>query len=131
MDISPWEAMTVANPRHPRPTTVDHGETSIETRIGEHIKPQPNGCWFYNGIGTEYHIVYPTKGKRGDQHAVRAHRYVYETLVGPIPDGHELHHTCLNPGCCNPEHLVPLTPAAHKAEHAALRSTCPHCGGAL
>lgn len=41
------------------------------------------------------------------------HRIVYEALVGPIPEGSEIHHTCKNTACCNPTHLKVFTQAAH------------------
>lgn len=37
------------------------------------------------------------------------HRIVYEHLVGSIPDGKELDHTCRNRQCANPAHLEPVT----------------------
>jgi hypothetical protein len=40
-----------------------------------------------------------------------AHCYVYERLIGPIPDGLELDHLCRNPACVNPDHLEPVTHA--------------------
>ncbi len=36
---------------------------------------------------------------------VRAHVAAYQILVGPIPPGHHVLHTCDNPPCCNPAHL--------------------------
>lgn len=43
-----------------------------------------------------------------------AHRLAYRELVGSIPDGYEIDHTCLNTVCCNPEHLEAVTPAENK-----------------
>jgi hypothetical protein len=40
---------------------------------------------------------------------VRAHRWAYEDLVGPIPNGLTLDHLCRNPPCVNPDHLEPVT----------------------
>lgn len=41
----------------------------------------------------------------------RAHRVVWELLVGPIADGLELDHLCRNHACVNPDHLEPVTHA--------------------
>jgi hypothetical protein len=38
-----------------------------------------------------------------------AHRFAYQMLVGPIPEGLTLDHLCRNTGCCNPEHLEAVT----------------------
>lgn len=40
---------------------------------------------------------------------LRAHRAVYELLVGPIPDGLVIDHLCRNPICVNPIHMEPVT----------------------
>ncbi len=40
---------------------------------------------------------------------VMAHRWAYESEVGPVPDGMELDHLCRNRGCVNHDHLEPVT----------------------
>ena len=52
-------------------------------------------------------------------HYRRAHRLVYETLVGPIPDGLVLDHLCKNVQCVNPDHLEPVTQAVNLDRSAA------------
>lgn len=88
-------------------------DANPETRLGQRIQPQPNGCWLFDGKASEYGRFYVGRGQ------VLAHRFVYETLVGPIPKDRELHHLCKNPGCCNPAHLVAVTDAEHARAHRA------------
>lgn len=45
---------------------------------------------------------------RGYRGPITAHRFAYELLVGPVPDGLQLDHLCRNRACCNPEHLEPV-----------------------
>lgn len=61
-------------------------------------------CWEWTANKSEgYGLL-----KRGQkQH--KAHRYVYEALVGPIPEGMTLDHLCRNRSCVNPDHLEPVT----------------------
>lgn len=39
---------------------------------------------------------------------IRAHRFYYEELRGPIPEGLGLDHLCRVRGCVNPDHLEPV-----------------------
>lgn len=70
----------------------------------------PSGCWVWFGAQSG-----DVKGGRGygvvsmGTTTARAHRYVYEHLHGPIPEGLTLDHLCRNKLCVNPEHLEPVT----------------------
>lgn len=87
-------------------------DTSVEADVGRQIVPQSTGCWFHSS-GRDYPQVRISRQRIN----VVLHRWMYEQLVGPIPAGHHLHHTCFDPRCVNPAHLEPLTPADHQAAH--------------
>ena len=91
------------------------GDNNIETTIGRNVTVLPSGCWAYRGDLTRYGNLDSKAGR------IIVHRFVYETLVGPIPDDHHLHHECENPGCCIPAHLVPRSPGDHRRRHAEMR----------
>jgi hypothetical protein len=75
-------------------------------------------CWDWIGArdkraSTPYGkmTVYDEEGGRRVR---QAHLVSYETFIGPIPDGHEIDHTCRNSYCIAPYHLEPVLPAVNK-----------------
>jgi hypothetical protein len=62
-------------------------------------------CWTWQGPrnGTGYGRF--SIGKR----MVQAHRFAFEEVRGPIPEGLVLDHRCRTPLCVNPWHLDPVT----------------------
>lgn len=57
------------------------------------------------------------------------HRVTYMALVGPIPDGLTLDHTCRNKRCVNPWHLEPVPSAVNTKRaqpYRKLKTHCPH-----
>jgi hypothetical protein len=95
-------------------------------------------CWLWTGpvVMTYGHLLLT------GQVRVLAHRYSYELLVGSIPDGLELDHTCHDPKTCqppcphrlcvNPAHLEPVTRAENNRRSGGLgtvnaaKTHCPH-----
>lgn len=77
----------------------------------DNIDPQLDGCWLWllrpdaHGYGAKQHrkLLY------------KAHRFVYETLVEPIPTHLTLDHLCLVKMCVNPDHLEPVTAKVNTA----------------
>jgi hypothetical protein len=82
------------------------GRVPASTRVWRHVSKGPsNACWLWTA-------ALNTKGygsfKGDDETTVRAHRFIYELLVGPVPEGLELDHLCRNRVCVNPAHLEPV-----------------------
>lgn len=86
---------------------------ALPERIRSRIAVQDDGCWIWTGgrVSKGYGSVY-WQGR-----VAVTHRVVYELLVGDIPSGAQLHHRCEVKACVNPDHLEPLDPAEHSAQH--------------
>lgn len=74
-------------------------------RIAARLIVEDSGCWTLTGStsSTGYHSI----GVNGTTH--NAHRWLYEVVVGPVPEGLQLDHLCRNRACVNPDHLEPVS----------------------
>lgn len=83
-----------------------YSESDI-TRFWKFVdKREPHDCWLWLGGKTErgYGLFWV------DRHTVSAHRFCFEVLRAPIPQGLVLDHFyCKNTSCVNPDHLEPVT----------------------
>ena len=81
--------------------------------------PLSMGCWLWvasldrGGYGQFRVSTSPFDGP------VRAHRFAYEQLVGPIPSDREIDHLCRVRHCVNPDHLEPVTHQANMIRYYA------------
>ena len=67
------------------------------------VEPE-TGCWIWQGTTSGGYGIVRRDGRR-----FVAHRLIYESRVGPIPEGLQLDHLCRNRACVNPTHLEPVT----------------------
>ncbi len=89
--------------------------------------PRLGSCWLWTGA--IMHGGYGQIRLRPGTRTMNTHRFAYELLVGPIPDGLHLDHLCRVPRCCNPLHLEPVTQAENSRRGArAIRDGwAPQC----
>lgn len=94
--------------------------------IPEHA-PRLGQCWLWTGFCCKqgYGRFRPTS-KPSDP-KVLAHRFAYELVVGPIPDGLELDHLCRNTSCVNPSHAEPVTAQVNTKRRSAAMEPKTHC----
>lgn len=57
----------------------------------------------------------------------RAHRVAYMFSVGPIPEGLEIDHKCVNPPCVRPDHLEAVTSKVNSQRSKSANREKTHC----
>ena len=101
-------------------------------------RPDLGPCWVWMASRKRGGYGQFGAGRRGEG-MVYAHRFAYERLVGPIPDGLELDHICHNdsgcPGgptcahrrCVNLAHIKTVTHAENLRRGASAHRLLTHC----
>ncbi len=79
--------------------------SKVDIRETDECWPFLGSCHHRDGYGR----FHPGGGKAGRR--MQAHRFACIVADGPLDDGSSVRHTCDNPPCCNPKHLLPGTHA--------------------
>lgn len=81
-------------------------------------------CWEWRGGVNEQGYGCFYAGPGAPKKDMYAHRWCWEHLVGPIPDGLTLDHLCRNTICVNPDHLEPVTNSENVRRRMFKRTWC-------
>ncbi len=85
------------------------GDPRLPTRFWNKVTIAPSGCWLWTSTKVAKGYGRFALREQGRRRAVYAHRYAYETLIGPIPAGLQSDHLCRVRACVNPSHIEPVT----------------------
>src|SRR5690242_20830629 len=100
--------LPASRPLSNNPTTLHSLPLKIKQKITRkpcQVKGLKGDCWAwtafcFQGYGRLRMPGFKTR---------KAHRIIYEIFNGPIAEGLETDHLCLNPSCVNPAHLEIVT----------------------
>jgi len=85
----------------------DYGDPRMNEHFWSKVYPCPiTGCWLWGDRPSGQGYGQYRWGRRRPV----AHRFLWETLFGPVPPGLQLDHLCRVRCCVNPAHLEPVTP---------------------
>jgi hypothetical protein len=79
-------------------------------------KGGPNDCWLW--VAAIASSGYGVFSRTGGKTRYYAHRWSYEAVNGPIPDGMQIDHRCRIRACVNPRHLRVVTQSQNAENHS-------------
>lgn len=96
--------------------TIQDKIRKIATDATRYIVDPVTGCWNWKGakLRSGHGVVKVCRKSK------MAYRVFFTFFIGTIAIGLQIHHTCENPSCVNPHHLVAVTPGQHARLHAKL-----------
>lgn len=104
-----------------------HATSSGTMKVGKPPHPlvQCGECWLWTGrVDSNGYGIIRLDGHPCHVRSMQAHRYYWMAENGDVPAGKHLHHTCCRPGCCNPDHLIPVTFGEHMRLHNLKVADC-------
>lgn len=104
-ECSPQDRADMAAYMGKRHAPVDFIPERVLTKVLSRVEPGPGGCLLtLQGVGSHgYGQIGWTEG--GREYAGLTHRVAWIGQRGPIPPGHDIHHTCFVRRCVNVEHM--------------------------
>ena len=93
----------------------------VEKRFWTKVE-KTEGCWLWMGA-----LAHGYGRVKDGKKIVQAHRFAYELLRGPIPDGLQIDHLCRIPNCVNPEHMEPVTMSENLRRGVHFERNRTHC----
>ena len=93
-------------------------------RYLERTMAVPDGCKLWEGnVSPQGYGKIKDRGPHRDR---PAHVVIYEQEVGPIPEGLEIDHLCMQKLCGNPDHLEAVPHRENCRRWGASITHCPH-----
>lgn len=93
----------------PLATKYERHDGPPEERWRQKVQEAPSGCWLWTGsLDRRGYGQFTVNYADGSRRTLRAHRFVYELLIGQLPAELTLDHLCRVRHCVNPDHLDPV-----------------------